>query len=73
MPFSVTIIESERGWGQRVDDVLYFEHDEDAWSYVEKFNSHNTSLTAPDWYVQANEPKYIRNLPDGAEYSILTV
>jgi hypothetical protein len=56
--WTVTIIESERGWGQRVDEVKEFDKFEDAQAFVDEFNSHNTSLTVPDWYMVAHEPVY---------------
>lgn len=49
----VHIIESERGWGQRVDEVKEFETLEEANAYIREFNSYNTSPTVPDWYMVA--------------------
>ena len=39
--WKVTIIESERGWGQRVDEVKEFKSYEDAKKFQMKFNSSN--------------------------------
>lgn len=49
----VTVIESERGWGSKVDEVKYFETREEAQEYVRIFNSKNTAPVAPDWYMYA--------------------
>ena len=54
----VDVWEYERGWGRRLDFTRYFEIDKmlDAIAYTKEFNSGNTSRTAPDWYMQANDP-----------------
>ena len=49
----VNIIESERGWGQKIDEVKEFETLELAEAFVTEFNSHNTKDTVPDWYMRA--------------------
>lgn len=54
--FSVTIIESERGWGQRVDEVKEFEDPNEAWKFVEDYNKDNNLDTVPDWYMMALDP-----------------
>jgi len=51
--YPVHIMESERGWGQRVDQVKEFDTQEEADLYVENFNKQNTSNTVPDWYMFA--------------------
>lgn len=56
MPFkrSVQIIESEAGWGQKVDETLYFDSTEEAEKYVKDYNDkHNTAKRTPDWYMVA--------------------
>lgn len=55
MAVKVEIIESERGWGQKVDEVLEFPTKEEAEQYCREYNSkHNPpSDTAPDWYMFA--------------------
>jgi hypothetical protein len=55
----VNIIESERGWGQRVDEVKYFDTYEEALAFCKDFNKENTEAVAPDWYMYAT----IVNLP----------
>ena len=50
----VNIIESERGWGQRVDEVKEFDSLELAEAYVTEFNfRNNMEDTVPDWYMRA--------------------
>jgi glutaredoxin-related protein len=49
----VAIIESERGWGRKIDDVKEFDTMEEAETFIKEYNSYNTSPTAPDWYMQA--------------------
>ena len=52
----VIIMESEIGWGQRVDEVKTFTGEtasQDAEDYVTKFNSKNDKDVVPDWYMYA--------------------
>lgn len=49
----VNILEYERGWGSRIDEVKYFDNEPEARAFVVKFNSKNTASTAPDWYMIA--------------------
>ena len=51
--YKVQINEYERGWGSKVDKILYFDNEKEAKDFVSKYNSRNTSITAPDWYMQA--------------------
>lgn len=51
--FSVTVIESERGWGSKVDDHMICLTSQDADKFIFEFNSYNRSVSAPDWYMQA--------------------
>jgi hypothetical protein len=53
MKTKVVIIESERGWGSKVDEIKEFDTREEAKDFVEEFNSHNTEKTTPDWYMVA--------------------
>lgn len=52
--FRVNIIESERGWGQKLDDVKYFDNELEAREFVKKYNSKNTAPVTPDWYMYAD-------------------
>ena len=49
----VHIIESEKGWGQRVEEVLEFPTLEEAEEFCKKFNAENSEPDAPDWYMYA--------------------
>lgn len=51
----VLIIESERGWGQKIDEIKEFPTDEAAETFCREYNNkHNPpSDTVPDWYMYA--------------------
>jgi len=49
----VQIIESERGWGQKVDEVKYFDTYEEAEAFVNDYNKENNLPYVPDWYMYA--------------------
>lgn len=51
--YRVDIIESERGWGQKIDETKYFDNEQEARDFCDKFNSKNPPGPAPDWYMQA--------------------
>jgi hypothetical protein len=50
---TVEIIESESGWGQRIDSVKEFVSLKEAEKFVKEFNSHNTEERVPEWYMYA--------------------
>ena len=50
--FVVKMMESERGWGQDYWDVE-FDTRKEAEDYMKSINARNTSIFAPDYYVQA--------------------
>jgi hypothetical protein len=54
--WKVDIIESERGWGQRLDDTEFFNSKAEADAFVAQFNSRNNEPTVPDWYMYAEKP-----------------
>lgn len=54
--WTVAIIESERGWGQKVDEVKEFKTFRKAEKFVTKFNAKNTEEKVPDWYMYAQDP-----------------
>jgi hypothetical protein len=51
--YRVDIIEYERGWGQKVDEVLYFDNEAEARQYTNDFNARNYDDEVPDWYMIA--------------------
>jgi hypothetical protein len=53
--FKVDIIESERGWGSKIDETIYFDNEAEARQYAIDYNNkHNNLDSAPDWYVRAD-------------------
>jgi hypothetical protein len=50
--YAITVMESERGWGQDYWEEK-FETPEKAQERINEINSRNTSSTAPDYYMQA--------------------
>ena len=56
MRFRVDIIESERGWGQKIDSQKFFESADDAYKFVDEFNAQNNKDYVPDWYMVARAP-----------------
>jgi hypothetical protein len=53
MSVKVDIWESERGWGQRLDETKEFETIEQAKAFCDGFNADNNQPTVPDWYMVA--------------------
>lgn len=49
----IPVIESERGWGNRIDDYMITLSVEDAELFKSEFNSVNTADSTPDWYMRA--------------------
>jgi hypothetical protein len=56
----IAVIESETGWGRKIDDWMVCLSTEDAKAFEKEFNAENKSSSAPDWYMQVEgEPKPI--------------
>lgn len=52
----VAIIESERGWGQKIDEIIEFDTRAAAEKYCKEYNEkYNPDLggQVPDWYMIA--------------------
>jgi hypothetical protein len=49
----VLIIESERGWGQKVEETLSFPTMEEAKKYCDEYNKDLNQSSVPDWYMKA--------------------
>ena len=50
----VQIVESEAGWGQKVDEVKEFATQEEAEAFVRQYNAtHNPPGPTPEWYMFA--------------------
>ena len=58
-PWRVTVIESDRFMGQKVDGYRRFETKEKAQKWVSEFNSENTLDYVPEWYMYAQEPHHV--------------
>ena len=58
--YRVDIIESERGWGSKVDEVKYFDTMESAKEFCKTFNTDNNLDYVPDWYMRAD---YVGTVP----------
>jgi hypothetical protein len=54
--WKVDIIESEAGWGQRVDQVKEFHTEQEAVEYKDGFNAENDLDHVPSWYMYATDP-----------------
>lgn len=58
-PTKVEIVESERGWGSRTDEIRSFPNREEAENFVKKYNKSNVDDSeknpgvVPDWYMYA--------------------
>ena len=50
----VEIVESESGWGQKVDHILEFKDEDLADQFCRKYNTkHNPPGQTPSWYMFA--------------------
>ena len=50
----VLMIESEAGWGQKIDEVKEFDTKEAAIKFVTDYNKkYNNQVTTPSWYIKA--------------------
>jgi len=54
--WQVDIIESESGWGQKVDETREFDSKGDAERFVLTFNEKNNEDTVPEIYWYAQDP-----------------
>ena len=51
--YKVVIIESERDYGQKIDETKYFYTEDEAKNFVKEYNSKNNLNKTPDWYMYA--------------------
>ena len=56
--YLVEIVESERGWGSKVEEQIYFDNETEARLYAKVYNDkYNPPLPAgapvPEWYMMA--------------------
>lgn len=52
--YKISVIESERGWGSKIDDYMVCLTHEDAILFKKEFNSDNNLDVVPDWYMYAD-------------------
>jgi hypothetical protein len=53
--FKVEIIESERGWGSKIDEIKMFNDEQEALNFIEDYNKDNNLPVTPDWYMYARK------------------
>lgn len=60
LAYRIPVIESEKGYGRKIDDYMVCLSEEDCLEYQKEFNSKNTETVTPDWYmVVEGEPEEI--------------
>lgn len=52
--FKVPVIESERGWGSKIDDYMVCISNDVAKNFIEIFNSSNNKEVTANWYMYAD-------------------
>lgn len=52
LAIKIAVIESEAGWGRKVDDWMVCLSIEDAKAFGKEYNSRNNLSVVPDWYMQ---------------------
>lgn len=57
--WQVDIIESESGWGQKLDSQKFFDDEKKALAFVVKYNKKNNLNHVPAWYMRANPPQKV--------------
>lgn len=60
----VAVIESEAGWGSKIDDWMICQSVEDAKKFETEFNSENNKPSTPSWYMRADGPPIPIDLND---------
>lgn len=58
MKYQVAIIESERGWGQKLEDIREFDSRKEADAFIAEYNKENNLPQVPDWYMYARPHNY---------------
>lgn len=56
--FKVALIESERGWGQRIDEIEEYDTYEEAVARIKEVNAKNNLSYVPDWYMYAEPSNF---------------
>lgn len=53
MSIKVEIIESEAGWGTKIDEIREFPTMEEALAFIKEYNKVNNLPVTPSWYMYA--------------------
>lgn len=54
MKTKVAMIESEAGWGRKIDEIKEFNSREEAVKFVTDYNKkYNNKKVTPSWYIKA--------------------
>lgn len=56
--FKVNIIEHERGWGSKIDEVEEYSTYNKAVKRIKEVNSKNVLKSAPDYYITAEPANF---------------
>ena len=62
--YKIPVIESEAGWGRKIDDWMICSSYDNAMKFKSEFNSKNTEDTTPDWYMQVEGEPEVINLTE---------
>ena len=68
--YKIPVIESEGGWGSKIDDYMVCLSKEDALQFCKEFNSKNTEPITPSWYMRA-DPDGENITLSGKQYQLL--
>lgn len=58
--FKVNVIESERGWGQRIDEKREFDTYDEAETFLKEVNDQNKEDSVPSIYWRAERVNYAK-------------
>ena len=61
----IAVLESEKGWGSKIDDWMVCLNIEDALLFKSEFNAENDLEQTPDWYMMVIDEPVAINLTDG--------
>jgi len=73
----ITVIESERGWGRKVDDYMVCTTQKETLDFKQEFNAKNNKDVVPDYYmacegepmpIDLTEKQYDKLVSDGRQW-----
>ena len=53
--YKIPIIESEAGWGSKIDDYMICITKDECKLFMKEFNSKNIGKSTPDWYMRCDD------------------